>query len=299
MTPRLHINAPVLIFGGPYSNLQAAEAILAKAADLGIPSDRIICTGDIVAYCADAEPTANLIRSSGIHVIMGNTDEALGGQGEDCGCGFEPGSACDVLSARWMAHARETLSADNRAWLATLPRRIDLTIQGTDLTFAVLHATPWSINRFVFASTPNDDLRDELSDLCTDGVIAGHCGLPFTRSIEGKLWHNAGVIGMPANDGTRDGWFSILELENHGVLLTHNRLAFESETASRRMGEAGLPPAYAESLLSGLWPNMDILPKAERVRRGCEIELQPVHWSGKSAGTLESDSELPEMAVRY
>ena len=36
-----------------------------------------------------------------------------------------------------------------------------------------------------------------------DGLVAGHCGLPFTQTIDGRLWHNPGVIGMPANDGTR------------------------------------------------------------------------------------------------
>ena len=35
-----------------------------------------------------------------------------------------------------------------------------------------------------------------------DGVIGGHCGLPFTKVVGDRLWHNPGAIGMPANDGT-------------------------------------------------------------------------------------------------
>ncbi len=36
-----------------------------------------------------------------------------------------------------------------------------------------------------------------------DGVIGGDRGLPFTALVGGKLWHDAGAIGRPANDGSR------------------------------------------------------------------------------------------------
>src|SRR5262249_49677416 len=63
------LDGPVLVFGGPYSNLEAAQAIRAEAARLGIPRERTICTGDIVAYCADPGATVALIRDWGIPVV--------------------------------------------------------------------------------------------------------------------------------------------------------------------------------------------------------------------------------------
>ena len=45
--------APVLVCGGAYSNLEALEALMAAAGRLGIRPDHIIHTGDVVAYCAD------------------------------------------------------------------------------------------------------------------------------------------------------------------------------------------------------------------------------------------------------
>jgi hypothetical protein len=48
---RAHVEAPLLVFGGPYSNLGAVLAMRARASDLGIPASRSICTGDVVAYC--------------------------------------------------------------------------------------------------------------------------------------------------------------------------------------------------------------------------------------------------------
>ena len=78
----------MLIFGGPYSNLQATIAMQARAAELEIPAKRTLCTGDIVAYCAEPAETIDLIRSWGIHVVMGNCEESLAFSEPDCGCGF-------------------------------------------------------------------------------------------------------------------------------------------------------------------------------------------------------------------
>ncbi|HKL26714.1 MAG TPA: metallophosphoesterase family protein, partial [Desulfuromonadales bacterium] len=62
------LNGPVLIFGGPYSNLAATQAMRAKAEELEIPPERTICTGDVVAYCAEPRETVDLIRDWGVAV---------------------------------------------------------------------------------------------------------------------------------------------------------------------------------------------------------------------------------------
>ena len=55
------LDGPVLIFGGPYSNLHATKALKAEAEKLGIPADRVLCTGDVVAYAAAPDATTELI----------------------------------------------------------------------------------------------------------------------------------------------------------------------------------------------------------------------------------------------
>ena len=54
--PQLQIDAPLLVFGGPYSNRHATEAVLAEAARLGIAPTRIICTGDLSPTRASPSP---------------------------------------------------------------------------------------------------------------------------------------------------------------------------------------------------------------------------------------------------
>lgn len=72
------LSGPILIFGFPYSNLAATRAMRERAEELGIPPERTLCTGEVVAYCAQPEETVALIRDWGIAVVQGNCEESLG-----------------------------------------------------------------------------------------------------------------------------------------------------------------------------------------------------------------------------
>ena len=268
---------PIFVFGGPCSNLEATTAVLAEARRRGFPPARIICTGDVVAYCADAQATVDAVRAAGVHVVMGNCEESLGFDKADCGCGFPQGSTCDRLAGQWFAHARATLDDGARAWMRALPRRLRLTLNARRL--AVIHGGGDDIARYVFASTAAQDKAAELDRLDADGVIGGHAGLPFTDLVDGRLWHNAGSVGLPANDGTPRAWFSVLAPLGDGIAVTHHPLDYDHARAAAKMRAAGLPAAYAQTLEDGLWPDMRVLPEPER--RLCARPLTPgaVHWS--------------------
>lgn len=287
----LVMNGPMLVFGGPYSNLEATRRLLDAAAELGIPPGRIICTGDVVAYGADARATAELVRGAGIHVVMGNCEESLAAGAGDCGCGFAEGTECDRLAAAWYAHADREIDPASRSWMASLPRRLVVEIGGRRL--AVLHGGADAINQFVFASTPARIKDAAIAATGCDGVIGGHCGLPFTQIVEGRLWHNAGAIGMPANDGTSRVWYSLLVPEPGGLRIEHRALAYDHETAARKMREAGLPDAYADALVSGLWPSCDVLPAAEVREQGRPLSPGELVWPANGA---VAEAAWPESA---
>ncbi len=269
-------DGPLLLFGGPYSNLEATRALLDRAAALGIPPWRIICTGDVVAYGADPAATVELLRNCGCHVVMGNCEESLAAGRVDCGCGFPAGSQCERLSAAWFAHAATELDAGARAWMAELPRRIDIEIGGS--RFAAIHAGADRINRFVFASTATAVKAGELDKTGTDAVIAGHCGLPFTQKLGQRLWHNAGAIGLPANDGTPRTWYSVLNIENGNIVIEHCVLEYDYRTAAAKIRRAGLPEQYAAALETGLWPGCDVLPLKEIQHRGLALAQGSLSW---------------------
>jgi predicted phosphodiesterase len=270
------LDGPVLVFGGPYGNLEATGALIGAARRLGIPPARAICTGDVVAYAADPQGVVDLLRSWGCAIVMGNCEESLARDAADCGCGFAEDSACAALSDQWFNATRRDLDDDTKRWMGTLPRRIDFTLGGRRL--AVIHGGVTQINRFIFASTSAAEKSAEIAAADVDGIVAGHCGLPFSQLVGGRLWHNSGALGMPANDGTARVWFSVLTPRADGIHVAHHAFDYDHRAAAAKMYARGYPNAYAAALVDGLWPSCDILPEAERPSRGVAIEPGTLIW---------------------
>jgi len=253
------LDGDVLLFGGPYSNLGATRALIAKAKARGIPAHRCICTGDIVAYCANANETVSEIRKFGCPVIAGNCEKQIGNSALDCGCGFDEGTTCDLLAAGWYAHANNTVNADARAWMNALPDLI--VFEHFGCRYAVVHGGLTNISRFIWSTSPEKVFREECNAVeavagPVDAIISGHSGIPFRREIDGFLWINAGVIGMPPHDGQQDTRYVVLSEKG----VTFERLQYDAKAESEAMVAAGLTQGYHDSLLSGIWPSVDVLP---------------------------------------
>jgi predicted phosphodiesterase len=264
------LTGPLLIFGGPYSNLQASEAMLQVQHELGIDPGHTICTGDTVAYGAQPEETSRLIRESGIHVVMGNCEESLAENRDDCGCGFQEGMACATLSDDWYRYAQARISDASRQWMGSLPRIIHFTLGGKRC--AIIHGGIGQINEFIFASTPSKRKEAQLQTLGMDIIIGGHCGIPFADRLDSGTWLNAGVIGLPANDGNRDGWYLLLTPQTSGIHAEWRRLSYDAIACHEVMVNTE-QQAYADTILSGRWPSMDILPAQEQQLQGQNLHL--------------------------
>lgn len=271
---------PLLVFGGPYSNLAATQAMRAEAERLAIAPHQIICTGDVVAYGAEPEETTQAIRDWGIHSIAGNCEEQLAANAADCGCGFDAGSTCELLAKGWYPFANARISSASRAWMGALPRTLRFSYGG--LRFLVVHGGVSQTNRFLFASE-TAQLSAELLAANSDVVIAGHSGLPFISRIESHIgpatrnraiWFNPGVIGMPANDGTPDVWYGLITPDSKTGALTFalRRLSYDFNAAAASLRRHGHANGYARTFVTGLWPSLDVLPDAERTVSGVRIK---------------------------
>ncbi len=266
----------LLVFGGAYSNFSATQALIDKSRELGIPPENCICTGDVVAYCARPQETITAIRNWGCSVIMGNCEESLAKKASDCGCGFAKGSTCSTLSIGWYNFTDKIIDADDRQWMSMLKR--ELKFEWNNLQVRVVHGAPSQINRFIYASTKESDKRQELHRANCDVLLTGHSGIPFGQAIKmedssQRFWLNSGAIGLPANDGTSDGWYMLLNPFSEGVTASWHRLRYDTRQEQNAMKEAGLDNGYSASLLSGLWPSLETLPGTEKEKSGQPIDL--------------------------
>lgn len=250
----------LFIFGGAYGNLQATTAILNRASQLGFGRSEILFTGDSIAYCANPEETAQLIKNAGIHCIEGNCEEAIASGADDCGCGFEEGTECDILSDQWYRFCQNNISAESRNWMASLPAQLEFKIGNR--MFLAVHATPSSNNTFVFPSSLSSCIVSEHAKY--DGYLTGHSGIPFIGKIGEAAWLNSGAAGMPANDGTPRVWYATIENHPDNLAIQTHALEYDHETAAQAMEKAGLKNGYMDCLMTGIWPSHDVLPEIEK-----------------------------------
>ncbi len=271
---------PLIAFGGPLGNIDALAALLIEARALNVPPENMICTGDVAAYCADPTPCIRTLREARIRVVMGNCEESLAEDTEDCGCNFIAGSTCDGLADAWYQFTRARMTPENRAWMAALPRRLIFTMGGVRI--AVIHGGARQINRYLFASDRRA-LAEEKDALDADVVIAGHSGLPFTTDIGDGLWHNPGALGLPANDGTPRVWYALITTAVGELTIAQRPLDYDYRAQARKMRAARLPEAYARALETGLWPDVAILPEAEARATGQALRPLSVAWRAPNA----------------
>ncbi|WP_162933025.1 metallophosphoesterase [Roseovarius sp. EL26] len=252
-------NDPLLLFGGPYSNLQALTALRKQAEKQAISSDRMICTGDVVAYCSAPHETVKMIRDLGCPIVAGNCEKQLAARQDNCGCGFDAGSTCDLLSAGWYAHANLAVTDDDRVWMRNLPDIVVFTHFGR--RFAVIHGGVSEISRFIWPVSVEEVFEQEVAQVqaivgLVNGIIAGHSGIAFLRHVAGVEWINAGVIGMPANAGVATTQY-ITMCEGQAQI---HALNYDHQAEQKAMRAAGLTQGYHDALVSGYWPSEDVLP---------------------------------------
>jgi predicted phosphodiesterase len=265
------VSGKTLLFGGVYSNLQALEALKEIAEKENIAPENCFCTGDIVGYCAQPEETVQLFKLWGAKSIVGNVEIQLKENADDCGCDFRKGSRCDNFSQLWYPFAKSKLSENSLEFLKTLPNHITFTY--SDKKVIVIHGSYFQVSEFIFKSTDWAVKKPNFETTKSDVIIAGHCGLPFHHQKENKLWLTPGVIGMPANDGSPEVWYAILEDSNDLFNFTHHTLNYNYKLTSKLMQNALLPEEYARTIITGIWDNTEILPALESGLQGFGIQL--------------------------
>lgn len=253
------LDGPVWLFGGVVSNLAALRAFLVAAGRAGVPAGRLICTGDMVGYCAHGAEAVALAREAAFPLIAGNVERQLAAGAGDCGCGFAPGTTCERLSLGWYGHAQTSLDTEARDWMAQLPDAATFAHDGR--RYAVVHGGFTDIARYLWPTSPESHFHTELQALRAalgpiDGVIAGHAGLAFQRIVDGVHWINAGALGLPPHDGRPETRYVVLK----GECATVERLRYDPAREVEAMRESGLDQGYERTLVTGYWPSQEVLP---------------------------------------
>lgn len=96
-------------------------------------------------------------------------------------------------------------------------------------------------------------------------------------------------LGLPANDGTPRGWYSIAAPAGETVRLSHFGFGYDHRKAAAKMRANGLPEGYADCLETGLWPTLDVLLATERAAAGQALHLNVIGDYGELTTAAAAD----------
>ena len=189
-----------------HGNLPALERVLADMD--GRKLDAMFCLGDLVGYGAFPNEVVEVIRRSGIPTIMGNYDDGVGFDREECGCAYrDPGE--EERGQRSLLWTREATTAENKAFLRGLAAEIRRDADGQRLL--LVHGSPRRMNEYLFEDRPLSSFQRLAASSDADIIVFGHTHRPYVKVVDGVTFVNAGSVGKP-KDGDWRACYAILDL---------------------------------------------------------------------------------------
>ena|SRR5471030_1774559 len=240
-----------LVLTDIHANLEALEACLADAATRGYRKTLVL--GDLVGYGAD--PNAVVARVQALEpaaIIRGNHDKVA--------CGLDQAEGFNVVAKSAALWTLDTLTPENRAWLAALPKGPLI----VDDLIEICHGSPVDEDAYIFDELDAlRALRVSKRPLC----LFGHTHYPVTFTLStseaggellsasndmvlilqagSKYLLNPGSVGQPRDSDPRAA-YAIVDTDARRVELF--RLRYAVEEAQSKVIKAGLPDVLAHRL---------------------------------------------------
>ena len=234
----------IAIISDIHGNLPALHAVLH---DLSARQrDRTYCLGDLVGYGAFPNEVVDRIRSEHIPTIMGNYDDGVGFDRDDCGCAYrdEGEKARGQESLMW---TREKTTPGNKAFLRSFVSEIRFDADGKRVL--LVHGSPRKMNEYLFEDRPLSSFQRLAASSKADIIVFGHTHKPYVKDVDGVLFVNAGSVGKP-KDGDWRGCYVLLT-PGAPEPVQFIRVEYDLDRMVGAMAATTLPVEFAEDIKTG------------------------------------------------
>jgi putative phosphoesterase len=234
----------IAILSDIHANLDALQVVWADGEEQC--PDTVYCLGDLVGYGASPNEVVAFLRERGVPTVMGNYDEGVGFDKDECGCIYRDPEE-DRLGKLSLLWTRQQTTPENKAHLQKLEIQIRLDDQRPSLL--TVHGSPRKISEYMFEDRPAATFERIARLAGSDILLFGHTHLPYQKRVSCTRFVNTGSVGKPKDGDARAGH----------VLLEHSwrttvhflRVAYDVNAAAKAIRQSGLPSIYADHLLSG------------------------------------------------
>lgn len=229
----------IAIFSDIHGNIHALDAVRHDIE--GQAPDQVYCLGDLVGYGAFPNEVVEIIQNWGVPTIMGNYDDGVGFDRDECGCAYKEPEAKRLgdLSLMW---TREVVTPENKAFLRTLLPNIRFHVEGKE--FLLVHGSPRKLNEYVYEDRPLFSLEHIAKSAEADVLVFGHTHLPYSKEVAGVLLVNDGSVGKPKDGDARAG-YAVLDVSDGKVEVEFRRVPYDVAGAAAAVRESGLPAHFA------------------------------------------------------
>jgi predicted phosphodiesterase len=212
--------------------------------------------GDLVGYAPWPNETIARLRAAGISGVAGNYDSTVATGYKHCGCRYEDPRQ-EELSHLSFAWTLQHTSDDNKAFLRTLPFRIDLRPLGghaSGPTVTLLHGNQVLNTVYVHEDRTDDFLAKmggAVGARAGDVVCFGHTHSPWHRVVDEIHFVNTGSVGRPKDGDPRAGYILLEVAESERVGVEIVRVDYDVESAAKAIVASTLPDDFADYLRTG------------------------------------------------
>lgn len=237
----------ITVFGDIHANLPALQAVLADMRQRGL-DENLFCLGDLVGYGTFPDEVIEVIRGLGIPTIMGNYDQGVGNDSDDCGCAYRTEEA-RRLGEQSIAWSNAHTSPENKAFLRELYREIPLELG--DLRVLLVHGSPRKINEYLYEDRPDSSFERIMDHVNVDVLVCGHTHLPYHKILpSGRHVINAGSVGKP-KDNNPQACYVVLRADGQDLQVEFIRVPYDVEMAAMAIETTQMPDVFAQMLRDG------------------------------------------------
>jgi putative phosphoesterase len=234
----------IAILSDIHGNLPALETVLDEVRRRR--PEAVYCLGDLVGYGAFPNEVVARIRGEGIPTIMGNYDDGVGFDRDDCGCAYRDADERDrgQQSLMW---TRAQTTAEHKAFLRSLVPSIRL--EAANRRVLLVHGSPRKLNEYLFEDRPLSSFERLAATSDADVIVFGHTHRPYTKAAGGVLFVNAGSVGKPKDGDWRAGYVMLSPGAPQPVEMV--RVPYDLARATRAIRDSSLPHEFAADLERG------------------------------------------------